>query len=239
MKCPSCGKENNDQAAYCATCGAPLNNASPQQPAYQQAAPQQPVYQQPAYQQPAPAPKKKSKKGCGIAAGVVAAVVVVVIIIIAALGGGDDADNGATGGSNGNTSAASAQAGDDQIQQGKGTLGDYTVEIKDATLTEDYDGKPALVVTYGFTNNSDAEQSFMVAISDEAYQDGVELQTTIPAIGSDIDTSTQMSNIKPGASIDVTAIYGLSNTTSDVEVELSELISLSDAKVVKTFSIAQ
>lgn len=238
MKCPSCGKENNDQAAYCATCGAPLNNAS-QQPAYQQAAPQQPVYQQPAYQQPAPAPKKKSKKGCGIAAGIVAAVVVVVVIIIAALGGGDDADNGQTGGSNGNTPAASAQAGDDQVQQEKGTLGDYTVEIKDATLTEDYAGEPALVVTYGFTNNSDTEQSFIVAVSDKAYQDGVQLQTTISAVGSDIDTSTQMSNIKPGASIDVTAIYGLSNTTSDVEVELSELISLSDAKVVKTFSIAQ
>lgn len=238
MKCPSCGKENSDQTAYCAACGAPLSPA-PQQPDYQQAAPQQPVYQQPVYQQPAPAPQKKSKKGCGIAAGIVAAVVVVVVIIIAALGGGDDVDSGEAGNGNNSTPPASAQTGGDQIQQGKGTLGDYTIEIKDATLTEDYAGDPALVVTYGFTNNSDTEQSFMVAVSDRAYQDGVQLQTTISAVGSDIDTSTQMSNIKPGASIDVTAIYGLSNTTSDVEVELSELISLSDAKVVKTFSIAQ
>lgn len=226
MKCPSCGKENNDQATYCATCGAPLNTA-----------PQQPAYQQPAYQQPAPAPKKKSKKGCGIAAGVVA-VIVVVVIIIAALGGGDDSDNGETGGNN-STPPASAQAGGDQIQQGKGTLGDYTVEIKDATLTEDYAGDPALLVTYSFTNNSDTEHSFTVAISDEVYQDGIQLKPAISAIGSDIDTSSQLSNIKPGATIEVPALYSLENTTSDVEVELSELISLSDAKVVKTFNIAQ
>lgn len=234
MKCPSCGKENNDQTAYCAACGAPLNTA-PQQ----QAAPQHPVYQQPVYQQPEPAPKKKSKKGCVIAAGVVAAVVVVVVIIIAALGGGDDAGNGETVNGNNSNSPASVQTDGDQVQEGQGALGDYKIEIKDATLTEDYAGKPALVVTYSFTNNSDTEQSFMVAVSDQAYQDGVQLQTTVPAFGSDIDTSSQMSNIKPGATIEVPAIYSLSNTTSDVEVEVSELISLSDAKVVKTFSIAQ
>lgn len=236
MKCPACGKENNDQTAYCASCGTPLNaaaqqQAAPQQPVYQQAAPQQPVYQP-----LAPEPKKKSKKGCGIAAGVVAAIVVVVIIIVAALGGGDD--SGKTGPDDTNA-PASAQSGGDQIQQGKGTLGDYEIEIKDAVLTEDYAGDPALVVTYSFTNNSDTEQSFTVAVSDKAYQDGVQLQTTISAIGSDVDISSQLSSLKPGATIEVNAIYGLSNTTSDVEIEVSELISLSDAKVVKTFSIAE
>lgn len=50
----------------------------------------------------------------------------------------------------------------------------------------------------------------------------MQLKTTISAIGSDVDISSQLSILKPGATI-----------------EASELISLSDAKAVKTFRIAE
>ena len=33
-------------------------------------------------------------------------------------------------------------------------LGDYIVEIKSATVTQDYDGNPAVIITYSWTNNS-------------------------------------------------------------------------------------
>jgi hypothetical protein len=50
MNCPNCGSEIPEGAAFCTTCGSPVQQAAPQQP-YQQAAPQQP-YQQAAPQQP-------------------------------------------------------------------------------------------------------------------------------------------------------------------------------------------
>ena len=35
-------------------------------------------------------------------------------------------------------------------QAGSGDLGDYRVEIKGAELTEDYEGKPVIVITYAW-----------------------------------------------------------------------------------------
>lgn len=251
MKCPSCGMENNDQAVFCSSCGTRLDGcapqAAPQQPIYQQADSQQTNYQQPNQQRPipdylqptAPAPKKKSKKGCGIAAGIVAAIVVVLIIIVAALGGEDDATGDAGNSSAGSNNAASAQQDDRSNQQGKGTIDDYAVEIKDATLTKDYAGKDAIAITYGFTNNSDEAISFTVAVTASAYQDGVELQSAIADMSSDIDAGASLSNVKPGASTDITVLYGLSNTTSDVEVEITDLFDLTNQKVVKTFTLAE
>lgn len=62
MFCNKCGAACNDNAAFCNTCGNPLQAApqqAPQQPVYQQPVyqqPAQPVYQQPVYQQPAQQP---------------------------------------------------------------------------------------------------------------------------------------------------------------------------------------
>lgn len=218
MKCPICGKENNDQSVYCSGCGAALTSDT-SQPAN--------TYQS--------APRKKKKKGCAIAAGVVAGIVAVLIIAIAALG---DSDSGKSSEPNSGNPPASAQ-NDPGNQQGTGTIGDYAIEIKEATVTKDYNDKPALVVTFSFTNNSDKEISFLSAVSDKAYQDGVQLQTTIPAIGSDVNTSSQMTDLKPGAGTEVTAIYCLSNTASEVEIEVTDLLELGTDKVVKTFSIAE
>lgn len=143
MKCPSCGMENNDQATFCSSCGARLDGsaqqAAPQQSFYQQTNYQQPNQQQtnyqqtnqqqtiPDYSQPAaPAPKKKSKKGCGIAAGIVAAIVVVVIII-AALGGGDDAGNTDPADDNGAGASQDQVVGDNSSDEGWKKDGTYKV----------------------------------------------------------------------------------------------------------------
>lgn len=47
-----------------------------------------------------------------------------------------------------------------------------------------------------------------------------------------------MKEIKTGATIEVDEVYLLDNETSDVEIEVSELISFSDEKIVKTFKLA-
>ena len=235
MKCPSCGTENGNNAVLCSSCGAALPVGSAQQAVPQQTAPQQAVPQQPAYQAPMqpPVPQKKSrKKGCGIAAGIVAGIIVIAIILGAVFGGNDNSST-----DDGGNSAGTAQQEDSKKQQGSGTIGDFAIEIKDAKLTKDYLGDDAIQITYSFTNNSDEAESFGVALSAKAYQDGVELQSAIPSSSSDISTWDQYNDVKPGVTTDVIILYSLSNTTSNVEVEVIDWIGLHDETVVKTFAL--
>lgn len=139
--------------------------------------------------------------------------------------------------------AAGVPSGDQAVPEapevpsvpGVGDLGDYHVEIKGAVLTEDYQGNPSIVVTYSWTNNSEKTTSAMVALDGDAFQDGIGLETAI-TMNSDVhDGSAYMTEIRPGASLDVTLAYVLKNTTSVVEFELSELISFSNDIVPMTF----
>jgi len=76
-----------------------------------------------------------------------------------------------------------------------------------------------------------------VALSAKAYQDGVELQSAIPSSSSDISTWDQYNDVKPGVTTDVIILYSLSNTTSNVEVEVIDWLGLHDETVVKTFAL--
>ena len=103
------------------------------------------------------------------------------------------------------------------------------------TMTEDYQGNPAAVVTYTFTNNSDEATSFMVALYPKVFQNGVELGT---AIGSDWDSEKYSSDVKPGSSTTVEMGYALEDM-SDITVEVEELLSFSDAVLAEqTFSLS-
>lgn len=46
-----------------------------------------------------------------------------------------------------------------------GTLGDYDVQIHDFKLANDYAGKPAILIGFSFTNNSEENESVMFALS--------------------------------------------------------------------------
>jgi len=119
-----------------------------------------------------------------------------------------------------------------------GELGDYTVSILSYDLTEDYEGNPAIRVYFEFTNNGDEAASFMFAVSTEAFQNGIELETAI-VIGDDVDEDdNSLKDIKPGATITCTHIFVLSDTSA-VIVEASELISFSDDMLTKTFDISE
>ncbi|WP_290995962.1 DUF5067 domain-containing protein [Gordonibacter sp.] len=112
----------------------------------------------------------------------------------------------------------------------------YAVTIDDCQVTSDYSGKPAIVVTYTFANNSEKATSFVVAISAKCFQNGVQLDS---AIVNDIDSQSTMNEIKPGTTTTVQWAY-LLDDQSDVSVECTELISFSDAVLAeKTFSVAQ
>lgn len=126
---------------------------------------------------------------------------------------------------------ADAQATDSNV-------GEYSVDIKSARLTEDYEGKSVVVITYGFTNNSDDAASFYIAFSDKVYQDGVGLEKAYVLDDSDpYDDGNQYKDIKTGATLDVEVAYVLNNSESDVVVEVKELISFNNDMVTRTFSI--
>lgn len=135
-------------------------------------------------------------------------------------------------------SGSSEQAED---PKDSGTLGEYEVVIKDCEVTQDYDGKDAVVITYEFTNNSDDAASFDVAMMAKAFQDGVELEYTsvytdeesLEAVDDDC-----MKSIKPGTSLEVKTARALDNMSSPVEVEVEEFLGNGD-KLVKTFDIAE
>lgn len=111
----------------------------------------------------------------------------------------------------------------------------YAVTIDDCKVTTDYRGKPAIVVTYTFTNNSDKATAFMTAISAKCFQNGVQLDY---AVVEDADGQSGMNEIKPGATTTVDQSY-LLDDESDVSAECTELISLSDDILAeKTFSVA-
>ena len=129
-------------------------------------------------------------------------------------------------------------AGKADAQNADSNVGEYSVDIKSARLTENYEGKPVVVITYGFTNNSDDAASFGVAFDDNVYQNGVGLEKAyVLKDGDPYDSANQLKDIKTGASLDVEVPYILNDTETDVEVEVEELFGLNDDMVTRTFSI--
>lgn len=113
----------------------------------------------------------------------------------------------------------------------------YAITIDDAREDTDYEGARSLVVTYTFTNNSDSDTQFFTAISDKAFQNGVELESTFNVsswnAGND-DTKT----VKTGSTITVEQGYKLVDS-SPVTVEVTELLSFDKTILAtETFDVA-
>ena len=76
----------------------------------------------------------------------------------------------------------------------------------------------------------------MSSLMDYVYQNGVQLERTVSR-NSEINSDNEIKNIKDGSSIDVQKLYLLNDNEADLEVEVTELISFSDRKVVKSFKM--
>lgn len=130
-------------------------------------------------------------------------------------------------------------SGSAATETSKANLGDYNIEIKSCRLAEDYSGKKVVIVKYGFTNYAENAVSFSVAVEDEVFQNGVGLNNSFMLSDSaNYSADNQTKEIKKDASLDVEVAYELNDTTTDIEVEVSEWISLSDKTITKTFTIA-
>ena len=118
-------------------------------------------------------------------------------------------------------------------------LGDFAVTIESARLAKDYEGKDVVIVKYTFENLNDEDgDSFMWAMDDKVFQNGVGLNKSYFVDDSaNYSSDNQSKEIRKGASIEVEVAYELNDTTTPIEVEVSELISFTDAKVTKTFNL--
>lgn len=112
----------------------------------------------------------------------------------------------------------------------------FTVEITGSHQTKDYEGKPTLVVDFTFTNGSDEATAFLFAVSDKAFQEGVQLETAIVTDDKKYDSGNAMKEIKPGTTIEVQSAY-LLDGKSEVTIEVTESFSFSDA-MLATATIA-
>lgn len=120
---------------------------------------------------------------------------------------------------------------------GSGNLGDYYVEIKGAYLLDDYQGNPAVVVTYAWTNNSQETTNAMAQLLEQTFQNGVELDRATISSSQRYEAGTSLRDVRPGAQAEVQCAFRLPNTTSPIEFEVSEFLSQSNTVVYATFDL--
>ena len=155
------------------------------------------------------------------------------LLLLSGCGASEDTSTGASGS---NTTSAS-QAATSTDEEAPDSDADYVVTIDGSKQIKDYEGKPALVVNFTFTNNSDKAANFAFAVSAKAFQDGVELETAIAMDDKNYRVEDSLKDIKPGKSIKTQSAYVLDGK-SDVTIEVKELISFDDTMLAtKTFTI--
>ncbi|REL17020.1 DUF5067 domain-containing protein [Listeria monocytogenes] len=113
-------------------------------------------------------------------------------------------------------------------------LGDYKVEILSSEVVKDFEGNNAIAIKTKFTNNSKENIFFMVAIDQQAFQNGTQLETTVSA---DASMGGSEKDVQPGRTLEVTELYKLQDTQNTVDIEATELISFSKNSVKKSFEL--
>lgn len=182
---------------------------------------------------------RATRRGKGLAIAALVVCIVSVVAVLASQSAYSTAIDEALSGS-GSTGTAAVGEGEPTAQAGRtDAQAKFEVSIDDCTVTSDYAGSPAIVVTYTWTNNSDKDQMFDVAISDKAYQNGIELGfATISSSDATFDMTASMKEIKPGTTQTVQQAF-LLDDESDVKVECAELFNLDDEVLAeKTFAVA-
>lgn len=120
-----------------------------------------------------------------------------------------------------------AEAEEPETPANAADLGDYHVEITGVSLSTDYEGNPAVIVSYSWTNNSEDTTMPMTTVTCSVFQDGVGAEAAI-MMDENYDGDSSMTEVRPGTTLDVQEAFVLSNTTSPIEVEISEWLTLDD-----------
>lgn len=174
--------------------------------------------------------KKKRKKRL-----IIFAVIIVVIIAIVAISSGGGDSSSSENATNADTSETTSQVEANKDESVEGQIGNYICTVKSAEICKNWEGKDAVKITYAFTNNNKEAESFDFALSDNVYQDGIGLESTF--ISSDDDDWGVDVKIKPGVTKEVAKVYLLRDKSTDLEVEIGELISFDDTKIKTTVKL--
>lgn len=111
----------------------------------------------------------------------------------------------------------------DQETIGEMTAPDFSIEYVGYTIIEDYQGNPSIMFEFNATNNSSEASSFMANALPTVYQNGVELENAI-SMDDSYDMNGYMASVQPGASVTVYLAYVLQDETSDVQLEVGQVI---------------
>lgn len=106
-------------------------------------------------------------------------------------------------------------------------LDDCEIRYNGSVVMQDVNHKAALVMSLEFTNNSSEAISYIWAVSEKAFQDGIGLDpATVPADEGSFEpiTKSQLTEIQPGKTIEVRSAYILPDSEVDtIEIEFSQL----------------
>lgn len=184
---------------------------------------------------------KKHGKALSIVAAVLS--VLAIVITLAMQSAASKVLDDAVKQSKGVDTSQSADAGDTAAkgeQDMEGDLEGVHVQIVSAILSgNDHEGKPTVLVTYQWTNDTDKNNSFMALASPKAFQNGTELETAVYMDQPDgYDANSYTAEVQPGATATVTLGYVLQDQ-SDVTIDVTALFSVSNAddKVTHTFAL--
>lgn len=157
-------------------------------------------------------------------------IVVVVVGILAAVFGGEKSNNGESDPTQSQSQTTEPiQANPDDSKQ------KLDIRILSSKMGKDYSGKNVLLVEYEFTNNSDTAGAFSVLCSNKAFQNGVECSSITVVEG--VDAQRSLNSVQPGATYTVTVPYLLSDTTTPVEIKVTDWIFQTQVYLEQTVNL--
>lgn len=115
---------------------------------------------------------------------------------------------------------------------------DGTLAYTKHELAKDYEGKPALIVYFDYTNKDEsAAHNAMFAFRIQGFQNGIAGDSVILMDRRPEESDAAMTDVKAGVTIPVAFSFGLQDETSDVELEVSELMSFSNEKATQILKL--
>ena len=111
-------------------------------------------------------------------------------------------------------------------------FGDSKVEAVQATIRM-VGNETYVICEYNWTNSSDQNAMFLTAVSEKAFQNGIELDVGILL---DVDTNT-ITEVMPGYSLTVRTIYTLTDPSAEITFMVSPFMDILNEYTPLTFTV--
>ena len=109
------------------------------------------------------------------------------------------------------------------------------IVLNDFVIAKDYEGKPCFIILASWTNTTDDTTMFSTTYGVSTFQDGIGLEMAIVLDDNYTDMiNAQLTEIRPGATIDVAIPFEMRNETSAIEIEVDEWISFDNEVLIST-----